>query len=133
MLYDIPDWLDRLKQQIQTENSALTDQAQLSEQQWLEYLGDDFRKRKPKTITLFQKVLVTLVGSLYGLESRIRALLGRRFSSRFLYLYEQMTTEALALIKKTFGAVPIAQDLPTTQADGNGGLTVAMLLTNGKR
>jgi hypothetical protein len=89
-----------------------------------------FRDRKSRPVTYVEKLALQVVSCLYFVERAVRAIVAGSFASEFLFRFQTLTKDSEALVKKQFGPIPIPLPLPESQADGTGGLTVAMLLTS---
>ena len=92
-----------------------------------------FRGKKSRPATILEKLAIQAVSCLYLAEKGIRALAGKSFVSKFLAEFQTLTRDSEKLIQDKLGQIPIPLPLPMSQADGTGGLTVAMLLTSADR
>ena len=133
MLQTPKDWQAQLAKEIAERSEQIRFAWGESHKRWTEIRNDPLLRRKSRAVTAFQEFLIAVVSNLYGLETRIRAWLHRQFHSEYLRIYHEMTNEAQHIIERTIGEIPVETGLPVSQADGTGGLTVAMILTHEKR
>lgn len=127
-------WADSLRELVQSSVEDIRQALREAETKLAAALKRDarFRPRKSSPATFAEKIAIQVVSCLYFVELLIRAIARSTFASKFLQIFQKLTTDSVALVKKEFGQVPV-QVLPASEADGTGGLTVAMLLTSCNR